>query len=47
MTSMVILSITIEVSVNIELSLKGRAQAWLGHSWALLGTLGTFGKLYF
>ena len=50
MTSMMVLSITIEVSVNIELPLKGRPQAWLGHSWALfrpfrhLGNLGTFGK---
>ena len=37
------LSITIEVSVNIELPLKGRAQAWLGHSW---GTLGHFWTLF-
>ena len=50
MTFMMMLSITIEVSVNIELPLKGRPQAWLGHSWALfrpfrlLGNLGTFGK---
>ena len=48
MTSMMMLNITIEVSVNIELPLKGRPQAWLGHFWALfrpfrlLGTLGTF-----
>ena len=40
MTSMVMLEITMEVSVNIELPLKGRAQAWLGLS--LLGLLGTF-----
>ena len=44
MTSMVMLNITMEVSVNIGLPLKGRAQAWLGHlpldfSWALLETL--------
>ena len=51
MTSMVMLSITIEVSVNSELPLKGRAQAWLGGTLqhfktliTLLGTLGTFGK---
>ena len=33
---MVMLEITMEVSVNIGLPLKGRAQAWLGLS--LLGT---------
>ena len=32
MTSMMMLEITMEVSVNIELPLKGRAQAWLGLS---------------
>ena len=37
MTSMVMLGITMEVSVNIGLPLKGRTQAWLGHFWALLG----------
>ena len=36
MTSMMMLEITMEVSVNIDLPLKGRAQAWLGLS--LLGT---------
>ena len=42
MTSMMMLSITMEVRVNIDLPLKGRPQAWLGHSltlgtlWALL-----------
>ena len=36
MTSMMMLEITMEVSVNIELPLKGSAQAWLGLS--LLGT---------
>ena len=40
MTSMMMLDITIEVSVNIGLPLKGRTQAWLGHFfghfWALL-----------
>ena len=40
MTSVVMLEITREVSVNIGLTLKGRAQAWLGHSWTLLETLG-------
>ena len=35
MTSMMMLDITIEVSVNIGLPLKGRTQAWLGH---FLGT---------
>ena len=39
MTSMMMLEITMEVSVNIGLPLKGRAQAWLGHSWTLLETL--------
>ena len=38
MTSMMMLDITIEVSVNIKLPLKGRTQAWLGHFWALLET---------
>ena len=40
MTSMMTLEITMEVSVNIDLPLKGRAQAWLGHSlsWTHLGT---------
>ena len=38
------LDITIEVSVNIGLPLKDRTQAWLGHSWALLGTSGHFWK---
>ena len=31
MTSMMMLEITMEVSVNNDLPLKGRAQAWLGH----------------
>ena len=39
MTSMMMSDITIEVSVNIGLPLKGRTQAWLGHSWALLENL--------
>ena len=42
MTSMMMLEITMEVSVNIDLPLKGRAQAWLGH---FLGTLGHFWEL--
>ena len=37
MTSMMMLDITMEVSVNIGLPLKGRTQAWLGHFWALFG----------
>ena len=47
MTSMVMLEITMEVNVNIDLPLKGRAQAWLGHSTFLapLGTLRHFRKL--
>ena len=43
-TSMMMLEITMEVSVNIDLPLKGRAQAWLGHS-TFLALLDTFGKL--
>ena len=35
---------TMEVSVNIGLPLKGRTQAWLGHFWALLDTSGHFWK---
>ena len=42
MTSMMMLSVTIEVSVNIGLPLKGRTQAWLGHFWALLETFRHF-----
>ena len=42
MTSMTMLDITMEVSVNIGLPLKGRTQAWLGNS---LGTLGHFWAL--
>ena len=45
MTSMMMLSITIEVSVNIELPLKGRPQAWLGHLWAFLALLTSLGTL--
>ena len=37
MTSMMMQNITTEVSVNIDLPLKGRPQAWFGH--LLLGTL--------
>ena len=38
---MMMLDITIEVSVNIGLPLKGRTQAWFGHFWKalLLGIL--------
>ena len=45
MTSMMMLDITIEVSVNIGLPLTGRTQAWLGH---FLGTSGTslFGYIF-
>ena len=41
MISMMMLDITIEVSVNIGLPLKGRTQSWLGH---FLGTSGHFWK---
>ena len=40
MTSMMMLGITIEVSINKSLPIKGRTQAKLGHSWAILETLG-------
>ena len=33
MTSMVMLSITMEVSINKSLPIKGKTQAKLGHSW--------------
>ena len=39
MTSMVMLGITMEVSINKSLPVKGKTQAKLGHSWALFGTL--------
>ena len=48
MTSMMMLEITMEVSVNNDLPLKGRAQAWLGRPdpplplFGLSLTLGTF-----
>ena len=42
MTSMMMLEITMEVSVNIGPPLKGRAQAWLGHTWTHWNTLGHF-----
>ena len=40
MTSMMMLGITMEVSINKSLPIKGKTQAKLGHSWALLETLG-------
>ena len=50
MTPMMMLGITMEVSINKSLPIKGRPQAQLGHSWALFGTLDTLalslGKLY-
>ena len=42
MTSMMMLEITMEVSINTDRPLKGRAQAWLGHLldiWKLSGHL--------
>ena len=44
-TSMVMLGITMEVSINKSLPIKGKTQAKLGHSWALLETLWYFGHL--
>ena len=52
MTSVMMLDITMEVSINKSLPIKGRPQAQLGHSlsWALSGTLDTLalslGRLY-
>ena len=53
MTSMMMLDITMEVSINKSLPIKGRPQTQFGHYWnllALFGTLGTLalilGKLY-
>ena len=39
MTSMMMLGITMEVSINKSLPIKGKTQAKLGHSWALFGIL--------
>ena len=52
MTSMVMLDITIEVRENKALPLKGRTQAWLGHSWKplpldIFWQLGNFAPLDF
>ena len=44
MTYMMMLDITIEVRENKALPLKGRTQAWLGHSWKPL-LLDIFRKL--
>ena len=50
MTSMVMPSITMEVSINKSLPIKGKTQAKLGHSWALFSILDilalSLGKLY-
>ena len=50
MTSMMMLGIAIEVSINKSLPIKGKTQAKLGHSWSFLGTFGNswtlFGILY-
>ena len=40
MTYIVMLGITMEVSISKSLPIKGKTQAKLGHSWALLETLG-------
>ena len=37
MTSMVMLGITMEASINKSLPIKGKTQAKLGHSWAPFG----------
>ena len=42
MSSMMMLDITMEASINKSLPIKGKTQAKLGHSWALLETLGHF-----
>ena len=46
MTSMVMLSITMEVSINKSLPIKGKTQAKLGHSWSFLGTFGNSWTLF-
>ena len=55
MTSMMMLGITMEVSINKSLPIKGKTQAWaflgtFGNSWALFGILDilalALGKLY-
>ena len=43
MTSMMMLDITIEVSINKLPPIKGKTQAKLGHPWASLGTICTLG----
>ena len=45
MTSMMMLEITMEVSENIDLPLKGRAQDWLGLALTHFDTLGHFRTL--
>ena len=46
MTSMMMLDITMEVSVNKSLHIKGKTQAKLGHSWLFLGTFGNSWTLF-
>ena len=46
MTSMMMLDITMEVSINKSLPIKGKTQAKLGHSWSFLGTFGNSWTLF-
>ena len=46
MTSMLMLDITMEVSINKSLPIKGKTQAKLGHSWSFLGTFGNSWTLF-
>ena len=46
MTSMMMLGITMEVSINKSLPIKGKTQAKLEHSWSFLGTLGNSWTLF-
>ena len=39
MTSMMMLGITMEVSINKSLPIRGKTQAKLGHTWALMESL--------
>ena len=47
MTSMMMLDFTMEVSINKSLPTKDKTQAKLGHSQALLETLGHWYSIHF
>ena len=46
MTSMVMLGITMEVSKNKSLPIKGKTQTKPGHSWSFLGIFGNSCTLF-